>query len=80
MPQNEIKLHGKNVDIRIRADTSYEIKRYREAVMAVKGGELMKDSGIRKNKGDGFRLTQHLTFKDIREEKKMSRKSNDKRN
>ena len=74
---NEIGLRGKNIDIRIRADTSYEIKRYREAVMAVRGGELMKDSGVRKNKGDGFRLTQYLTFKDTREEKKTPRKNND---
>ncbi len=74
MPQNETGLRGKNIDIRIRADTSYEIKRYREAVMAVKGGELMKDSGIRKNKGDGLRLIQHLTFKDTRENRKTTQK------
>ena len=77
---NETGLRGKNIDIRIRADTSYEIKRYREAVMAVRGGELMKDSGVRKNKGDGFRLTQYLTIKDTREEKKTHRKNNDKCN
>ena len=53
------------VNVRVQANTSYQIKRVIELVQSEKGLELMSCSKIMPNSGSGPRLRQFATFKDF---------------
>ena len=61
------------VEVRVMADTSYQIKRAMEAIAHEKGMELMSSSGVRRNnrrwdENQPF-LREHATFRDLKCEK-----------
>lgn len=58
------------VQVRVQADDSYQIKRAMEAVGKEKGLVLMSSSGIKRNSGDGPRLREFASFRDLKAEKK----------
>ena len=66
------------VDVRVNADTSYQIKRIMDAVANEKGMEMMSRSGIKKNNRrrdeNQALLREHATFKDLKFEKQDQRK------
>ena len=75
------KLHrplSDKVEVRVTADTSYQIKRALEAVAHEKGLEMMSRSGIKKNnrRRDENQplLREHATFRDLKFEKHDQRK------
>ena len=67
------------VEVRVNADTSYQIKRIMDAVANEKGMEMMTRSGIKKNnrRRDEKQplLREHATFKDLKFEKQDQRKN-----
>ncbi len=58
------------VNIRIQANTSYQIKRVIAQLEKEKGLVLMSISGILPNTGRGPRLRMFATFRDLKFEKK----------
>ncbi len=62
------------INIRVQANSSYQIKRVLEALQNEKGLELMSVSGIKRNCGEGPKLRQFATFKDLKAEKKKLKK------
>ena len=54
------------VNVRVQANTSYQIKRVMELVQSEKGLELMSCSKVMPNSGTGPRLRQFATFKDLK--------------
>ena len=68
------------VNVRVQANTSYQIKRVMELVQNEKGLELMSCSKVMPNSGTGPRLRQFATFKDLKYEKKQQQRKNRKRN
>ena len=68
------------VNVRVQANTSYQIKRVIEQVQSEKGLELMSCSKIMPNSGTGTRLRQFATFKDLKYEKKQQQRKNKQRN
>jgi hypothetical protein len=68
------------VNVRVQANTSYQIKRVIELVQSEKGLELMSCSKIMPNSGSGPRLRQFATFKDLKYEKKQQQRKNKQRN
>ena len=73
------KNHRGMVQVRVQADHSYQIKRAMGAVEKEKGFVMMSSSGIKKNTGDGPRLREFASFRDLKEEKKI-RKENQRKN
>lgn len=61
------------VQVRIQADDSYQIKRAIEAVEREKGFVLMSRSGVKRNSGDGPRLREFASFRDLKTEKKQKK-------
>ena len=72
MRKNRRPLSDK-VEVRVMADTSYQIKRAMDAVAHEKGMELMSSSGIKRNNRrwneEQPLLRSHATFKDLKFEK-----------
>ena len=68
------------VNVRVQANTSYQIKRVIELVQSEKGLELMSCSKVMPNSGIGPRLRQFDTFKDLKYEKKQQQRKNKQRN
>ena len=72
MRKNRRPLSDK-VEVRVMADTSYQIKRAMDAVAHEKGMELMSSSGIKRNNRrwneEQPLLRGHATFKDLKFEK-----------
>ena len=64
------------VQVRVQADDSYQIKRAVEAVEKEKGFVLMSRSGVKKNSGDGPRLREFASFRDLKAEKKQKKYHN----
>lgn len=64
------------VQVRVQADDSYQIKRAMEAVGKEKGLVLMSSSGIKRNSGDGPRLREFASFRDLKAEKKKKKNHN----
>lgn len=64
------------IQVRVQADNSYQIKRAIEAVEKEKGFMLMSRSGVKKNSGDGPRLREFASFRDLKTEKKKKEKYN----
>lgn len=62
------------VNVRVQANTSYQIKRVIELVQSEKGLELMSCSKVMPNSGAGPRLRQFATFKDLKYEKKQQQR------
>ena len=62
------------VNVRIQANSSYQLKRVMEAVENEKGFTLMSKSDIQTNRTAGPRLRQFLTFKDEKSEKRGHQK------
>ena len=58
------------VNVRVQANTSYQLKRILSAVENEKGFTLMSKSDIQRNHSAGPRLRQFLTFKDDKSEKR----------
>ena len=67
------KYHEGMVQVRIQAQTSYQIKRAIEALEKERGFVLMSRSGVKKNSGDGPKLREFASFKDLKQEKRMKR-------
>ncbi len=70
------KNHRGMVQVRVQANDSYQIKRAIGAVEKENGFVLMSSSGIRKNTGDGPRLREFASFRDLKAEKKEQREQN----
>ena len=62
------------VNVRVQANSSYQIKRAMEVYEHDKGLELMTISGILRNSGPGPRLREFATFKDLKYEKNQQRR------
>ena len=75
MDYRESRFPENLVNVRVQANTSYQIKRVIELVQSEKGLELMSCSKIMQNSGTGPRLRQFATFKDLKYEKKPQRKN-----
>jgi len=69
------KYHEGMIQVRIQAQTSYQIKRAIEALEKEKGFLLMSRSGVKKNSGDGPKLREFASFKDLKEERKRQRRT-----
>ena len=76
MDKNESKFPEDLVNVRVQANTSYQIKRVMELVETEKGLEMMSCSKILKNTGTGPRLRQFATFKDLKHEEKEQERKN----
>ena len=76
MENTENRFPAELVQIRIQADSSYQIKRIMESMKMVKGFELMSESGIKRNNGAGPKLRLFATLKDLKAEKKKLQKKN----
>ena len=61
------------VQVRVQADDSYQIKRAVEAVEREKGFVLMSRSGVKRNSGEGPRLREFASFRDLKAEKKQEK-------
>jgi hypothetical protein len=61
------------VQVRVQADDSYQIKRAIEAVEKEKGFVLMSRSGVRRNSGNGPKLREFASFRDLKAEKKQKK-------
>lgn len=59
------------VQVRIQAKTSYQIKRVIEAIEKERGYILMSRSGVKKNSGDGPKLREFASFRDLKAEKRQ---------
>ena len=57
------------IRVRVQANTSYQIKRVIESVKKEKGLVEMDCSEIMRNTGEGPKLRQFVTFKDLKSEK-----------
>ncbi len=66
----ETRFPNNLVNVRIQANSSYQLKRVLEAVENEKGFMLMSKSEIQTNRTAGPRLRQFLTFKDEKSEKR----------
>ena len=64
------------VQVRVQADDSYQIKRAVEAVEREKGFVLMSRSGVKRNSGEGPRLREFASFRDLKAEKKQKNSHN----
>jgi hypothetical protein len=62
------------IRVRVQANSSYQIKRVIEAVCKEKGLLEMDRSDVMRNTGEGPRLRQFVTFKDMKSEKLMIQK------
>ena len=80
MDYRESRFPENLVNVRVQANTSYQIKRVIELVQSEKGLELMRCSKIMPNSGTGPRLRQFATFKDLKYEKKQQQRKNKQRN
>ena len=80
MDYRESRFPENLVNVRVQANTSYQIKRVMEQVQKEKGLELMSCSEIIPNSGTGPRLRQFATFKDLKYEKKQQQRKNKQRN
>ena len=57
------------VNVRVQANSSYQLKRVIEAIEKEKGFTLMSKSEIQTNRTAGPKLRQFITFKDEKSEK-----------
>lgn len=73
---NNFKYQKGMVQVRVQADDSYQIKRAIEAVEKEKGFVLMSRSGVKRNSGDGPRLREFASFRDLKAEKKKKKNHN----
>lgn len=76
MENSENRFPEELVQIRIQADSSYQIKRIIESLNMIKGYELMSESGIKRNNGAGPKLRLFATLKALKAEKKKLQKKN----
>ena len=74
MENSENRFPEELVQIRIQADSSYQIKRIMESMKMVKGFELMSESGIKRNNGAGPKLRLFAKLKDLKAEKNKFQK------
>ena len=77
-----MKKQGKQecmIRIRIQADDSFQIKRVIKAFEREKGFVLTSRSGIKRNRGEGPKLREFITFRDLKAETKHpgKQKTND---
>ncbi len=70
----ETRFPNNLVNVRVQANSSYQLKRVVEAVENEKGFTLMSKSEIQTNRTAGPRLRQFLTFKDEKSDKKQWQK------
>ncbi|MCR5510558.1 MAG: hypothetical protein K6F54_06400 [Lachnospiraceae bacterium] len=61
------------VQVRVQADESYQIKRVIDSIEKEKGFVLMSSSGVKRNCGDGPKLREFASFKDLKAEKKQKK-------
>ena len=72
----EVKFPYNLVNVRVQANSSYQLKRVLEAIENEKGFTLMSKSDIQTNRTAGPRLRQFMTFKDEKSDKRGRRKQN----
>ena len=70
----ETRFPNNLVNVRIQANSSYQLKRVLEAVEMEKGFTLMSKSDIQTNRTAGPRLRQFITLKDDKSEKRAWQK------
>ena len=70
----ETRFPSNLVNVRIQANSSYQLKRVLEAVEQEKGFTLMSKSDVQTNRTAGPRLRQFITFKDDKAEKRVGQK------
>ena len=70
----ETRFPNNLVNVRIQANSSYQLKRVLEAIEQEKGFTLMSKSDIQTNRTAGPRLRQFITLKDDKYEKKAWQK------
>ena len=70
----ETRFPSNLVNVRIQANSSYQLKRVLEAVEQEKGFTLMSKSDVQTNRTAGPRLRQFITFKDDKTEKRVGQK------
>ena len=66
----EVKFPNNLVNVRVQANSSYQLKRVLEAIENEKGFTLMSKSEIQTNRTAGPRLRQFVTFRDEKSEKR----------
>ena len=79
MDKNESKFPEDLVNVRVQANTSYQIKRVMSLVKTEKGLEIMSCSKILNNNETGHKLRHFATFKDLKHEKKEQERKNKQR-
>ncbi len=62
------------IQIRIKTEESYQMKRILEAIEKDKDLVLMSKSDVKKVKGPGPKLRMFASIKDLRKEKKINKK------
>ena len=70
----EVKFPNNLVNVRVQANSSYQLKRVLEAIENEKGFTLMSKSEIQTNRTAGPRLRQFITFRDEKSEKRNCQK------
>ena len=66
----EVKFPYNLVNVRVQANSSYQLKRVLEAIENEKGFTLMSKSEIQTNRTAGPKLRQFVTFRDEKSEKR----------
>ncbi|MBR4344527.1 MAG: hypothetical protein IKP88_17810 [Lachnospiraceae bacterium] len=74
MEHREVKFPANLINIRVQANSSYQIGRILDIVESEKGLTLMSKSEIKTNRSAGPRLRLFATFKDLKSEKKTRQK------
>lgn len=74
MEHRDIRFPANLINIRIQANTSYQIGRVLKIMESEKGLTLMSKSDIKTNRSAGPRLRLFATFKDLKSEKKTRQK------
>jgi hypothetical protein len=77
--EREVNFPDNLVNIRIQANSPYQIKRMIEGMEQGKGFLLMSKSDIKINRKDGPRLRVFATFKDLKSDKLAKQKEKKKR-
>ena len=76
MEHRDIRFPANLINIRIQANTSYQIGRVLKIMESEKGLTLMSKSDIKTNRSAGPRLRLFATFKDSKSEKNTRNKRN----
>ena len=62
------------IQVRVQANTSYQIKKIMETIETGSGLLMQSRSGVKRNTGSGPKLREFATFRDLKAEKKYKKK------